>query len=648
MKPIVALVCLALLSAASPAGANHVTKADEAVYRDAFAAAEREDFARAHKIAANAKEPLPGKVIRWLDLTRPGTRADFAELTTFIDAHPEWPHAWSLRRRAEEAITVATPADAIRDWFDRHEPLTVDGMMAYGGALLQADRTAQAKKVLRRAWIEGSFGRVQERNFLGRHKGLLRPEDHVARLDRLLWNRQESAARRMLRKVDAGHQQLALARIALFNMAGGVDAAIRRVPKGLVDDPGLVYERARWRRQKDFDDGAFELLTHPSANKVRADLWWTERSILARRLLQKGHISRAYRLAREHGQTSGVGLAEAEWLAGWIALRFLDDRKVALKHFQRLFESVSTPISRARGAYWAGRAAESLKRPEEAKDWYGRAAAHVTTYYGQLAAEHLDQAQDWPLPADPLPTATDIEAFEGNELTRIARMLGEIGAAAHADAFLLRLGEIAATPGQRALAASLAAAVGRPEMAVKVARLADREGVPMVGSGYPLPGFEIEDAPEKALILALIRQESGFHHEAVSSAGARGLMQLLPSTARQVAKSIAVAYSPKRLSEPDYNVKLGSAYLGDLLNRFEGSYVLALAAYNAGPTRARRWLAEYGDPRGKEVDAVDWIETIPFSETRNYVQRVLESLQVYRRRLGATDFERSLLRDLKR
>lgn len=632
-----------------PAHANLLSADDERIYQQAFRAARSDQFDVANKLAATAKNPLPAKVVRWLDLIRPRSGATFGEITAFIGENPDWPQSSVMQRRAEEAITVVTPDSSVIAWFSTHPPLTADGSMAYGKALLAAGRTEKATEVLRDAWVQGNFGVLQERQFLALFKHLIRNHDHVARLDRLLWDRLESAAQRMILRVDTGHRHLAQARIALMNVKGGAEAAIAKVPPELQDDPGLIYERVRWRRQKDLDAEAIQLLDHKSRNKVRPDMWWAERAILARRSLQTGRITQAYRIARDHGQSEGAGFADAEWLAGWIALRFLDDREVAASHFKRLYEKVSYPVSRSRGAYWAGRAAQAMGDAAGADHWYGLAARHITTFYGQLASARMPPDRQWPLPADPLPTAEDIERFDRRDLTNVTRMLVEIGETDAVRSFFVRLHDMGATPGERALAANLASSLGRPDIAVALARRSDRDGITLVSSGFPIPAIEAAGPPEQALVLALIRQESAFHHEAISTAGARGLMQLLPTTAEKVAKTLRVAFTKNKLTEdPSFNVKLGSAYLSDLLADFNGSYILALAAYNAGPSRARKWVRDYGDPRDKDVDAVDWVEQIPFSETRNYVQRVLENVQVYRRRLGTTELTFSLESDLKR
>ncbi len=650
MKSLVIACAMAALVglAASPVRANLLSQSDEKIYREAFLHAERGRFEDARGWAARASHKQLAKVIRWLEYSQPRSGALFADITAFIGENPSWPQRTTLQRRAEEAISLATPHDQLLAWFKNNAPITVDGKMAYGGALLARGHAEQATAILRDAWITGNFGVLQERNFLSRFGNHLRDSDHRARLDRLLWDRQQEAAQRMILRVDMPHRLLAQARLALMNDAPGVEAAVDKVPRELTGDPGLVYERVRWRRQRQLDDLAVELLKHPAANKIRPDAWWTERSVLARRMLQRGFISQAYDIARQHGLKDGANFADAEWLAGWIALRSLQENGAAFEHFRRVHDTGMTPITRARGAYWAGRAAEAMKDRKVAEHWYERAARYAHIYYGQLAAGRLGKDHQYPLPADPLPAADDIAAFEAHELVKTVRMLAEIGQREHIAPFVLRLNEAAQTPGQRGLAATLANSVGRPDLGVSIARRSDRDGVTMIASGFPVPSSLQVDQPEKALVLALIRQESGFHEGAVSSVGARGLMQLMPATAKQVAKGLKIGYSPDRLHDPSYNVQLGTNYLGDLLSSFNGSYVLSLAAYNAGPGRVRGWLREYGDPRSPEVDPIDWVETIPFSETRNYVQRVLESTQVYRRRLGATDFARSLEHDLKR
>lgn len=649
---------VALLAAVSlaaiPARAGMLSPEDQHIYRQAFAAANEDKFDYARALAGKASNKLLVKVLQWMDYIRPNSGATFEQITAFIRANPTWPQISTLIRRAEEAITAATPMAPLREWFAIYPPQTADGAIAFGRALMAAGETAQATDILRRTWVEGALGPVQEREFLTHFGNLLRPEDDAARLDRLLWDHQDEAATAQMKRVDDGLRQVARARIALSRDSSHGELLAAGVPEKYRDDPGLLYELVRYRRDRGYDDQAIALLKRPGADKGRPDLWWSERAILARRALQEGRISIAYDLASNHGVIDGQPYAEAEWLSGWIALRFLHDRREALDHFARMYDHVVLPSSHARAAYWAGRAAEELGDHATAGDWYAKAAKSITTFYGQLAAARTGADDAWLLPADPLPTAEDIAAFEKHELVRAARMLGEIGETEMVRPFMLRMTEIGLTPGQCALAAGLAASLGRSDIAVLVARHSEKEGVPLITSGYPIPAVQVGERPERALVFGLIRQESAFHFEAVSSAGARGLMQLMPATAEKLARALKLVFKRKNTldvaltRDPSLNVRLGTTYLGDLLNEFNGSYVLAIAAYNAGPARVRKWLHDLGDPRSADVDVIDWIESIPFSETRNYVERVLEGVQVYRHRLGTTGLALSLEGDLKR
>jgi len=491
---------------------------------------------------------------------------------------------------------------------------------------------------------------------------VLEPEDHSARLDRLLWDNRRSAAQRQRDRLGQGRRALADARLRLMAQRGGVDAAVDRVPSWLENDPGLYYERVRWRRRKDMDQDAAQLLLRYTGDLVRAERWWSEREILARRFLRDGDPAMAYRLVQKHGLTDVAKRAHAEFMAGWIALRFLNDPHTAFGHFSTLYDLVSYPISRARGAYWAGRAAEAAGKKDIAKQWYRSAAGHSTTFYGQLAADRLGMTNPPPTGHENRIDATEAEAFERDDLVRLVRLLIGLketrvpiaGDEMPADpdhspmTFLASLSdEEALIPFLRHIAwrsesatewikaAQLARDAGRTEIAVYIARRAAQQGVVLRDLGYPTMAVAGDLPLDSALLHALVRQESAFDPAARSRAGARGLMQLMPSTARKIARELSIkGHSTRRLTDdPHHNLVLGSAYLEARLAQYEGSMVMALAAYNAGPHRVDKWLEENGDPRKSLDAAIDWIEAIPFSETRNYVQRILETLPIYRWKL---------------
>lgn len=602
---------------------------------------------------AAGTDPVAAKLSLWLRLTAPDGEAPFETIAAFITANPDWPGQRTLRRRAEEAMPAGLSTKRVLAWFERYPPLTANGYYHYGRALRAAGQGGKAARVVRDGWINRSIGKDIEREYLKSFGALLTPADHRRRLDQLLWKGWTDQARRMLPRVGAGYRALAVARMRLRAMKPGVDRALAKVPKHLRADPGLIYERVRWRRRKERDDGARALLHRHHRNQPHAELWWTERRILARRALDAGYISEAYRLTREHAVKDGRAFAEAEWLAGWIALRFLREPKVAGRHFQRMYDAVRFPISRARGAYWLGRAAEAAGGREQARIWYQAAALYPNTFYGQLAMVWLHPGNKLSLPPDPKPSAAEVTAFKGHELVRAVRLLAATGQQQRLPPFISKLAALGSSPGWQVLTAALAREAGRRDLGVWVAKRATHKGISMIDEGYPavrLPA--VAGGPpsvEEPLVLAIIRQESAYRADAISRAGARGLMQLMPGTARGLAKKVGLPYSKRRLiGDPDYNLALGQAYLRSMLDRFEGSYVMALAAYNAGPYRVERWRRANGDPGASIEEAIDWVELIPFNETRNYVQRTLEHLQVYRSKLAGTAYTLNLERDLRR
>ncbi len=628
-----------------------VAGADIALFADAFGAAARNNWGRAHRLARRADDPLGATILRWWDYSSPGTRASFAEIARFIHEHPDWPDQRLLHINAESAMARGVSDSEVLAWYRWRDPISREGRLRFAAALLGAGEKNRATALVRTAWIEGTFNARELRETYRRYRKILRPEDHAARLERLVWTNHARSARRMYRYVDEGHQRLAEARLTLRAYAGGVDRAIARVPRSLREDPGLVYERLRWRRKKGRDEDARALLqTAPEDLGPRPKLWWRERAILARRALEDGLIDEAYALASGHGQTAASTYSEAEWLAGWIALRFLDDARGAFLHFERMHGAVTLPISRARAAYWAGLAAATFGDPESSRLWYGKAAAYPGTFYGQLAITRI-AAPDAPLIG--AASATGTAALDGHALFAAIRFLTFLGRDYLAESFYRRLSELARNEADHALISAFALRVGQPQESIRAAMHAARDGYVSVDRLFPLvdvPFAQDDAALEHALVLSVIRQESRFDREARSRAGALGLMQLMPATARSLARRMGRSESSKRLTtNRTHNVALGSRYLSDMIERFGGSYLLAAAAYNGGPRNVARWIAANGDPRhDPEVDIIDWIEMIPLPETRNYVHRVLEGTQVYRWQLGGRPTASSLERDLAR
>ncbi len=641
---------LPTIEVTAPAPASTLTGREKEIFSQAVRAAARREWSKARATVATARNPLLTKIVDWAYLREPGPHGDFATRTAFVTANPRWPGANDIRRHAEDAIDRSVPASVLIAWFATNPPLSTAGKVAFARALRNQGDAGKATEIARDAWINGSFGRDDERGFLQDFKSALTAADHWARLDRILYEEQTTAAGRLLPLVDPGRAQVARARIALIGGARNTEAAIAAVPASLQNDPGLLYERIRWRRARDNEAGARALVPPFAAGGPRPDLWWRERQILARDSLTKGNITEAYALAKHHGSTDALSVSEAEWLAGWIALRFLKDGEAALAHFEKVYDAVETPPSLARGAYWTGRAIEFLGRADLAAEWYQRAATYVTTYYGQLALARLRGGAVPQLPQDPAPSTAERAAFDAAELTQALRALMDVDARSYQRAFAQALADSAATASDRHLTAELLNRRARVDLGVVIARQAARDKIILVKYGYPTPPYAFPRTPEKALILAIARQESNFDVEARSSVGARGLMQLMPPTARAVARLAKQTYAERRLTaDPAYNIQLGSVYLNSLISTFDGSYVLAAASYNAGPSRARQWIRQYGDPRDPAVDAIDWVEQIPFSETRNYVQRIMENLMIYRAVLaGSTQVPNTLERELVR
>lgn len=640
-------------SPADDARAQGLSAGDRALYASAFALGETGAWGAARTAAATAGDPLLSKVLTWRWLQDQDGGASFAEIARFIDENPDWPGLSQLRLQAERAMPVGLPASEIAAWYDRYEAQTFDAVMAHVSALDALGRRGDAAAIARERWPDIFLTGTQQDRFLARFRGELSEEDHWRRLDGLIWAGRLDEARRMLGLVSSGRRAVANARIMLAARENGVDAAIQAVPASLQDDEGLLWERLRWRRYYDRNDGAIEILARQPATVSQPEDWWRERHIIARRLLEDRDFGRAYAVASGHIQAEGFPLAQAEWLSGWLALRYLNRPADALTHFQRLYQNVGTPISLARGAYWSGRANAALGNAAEAQRWYRIAADYGTVFYGQLAAGELGLPSLTALPPDMRADAAAWSSYAGRELVRIAQQLSQLGLADEADPFLIRLMLDTETPEGYALLTNLAYEIDRVDIAVAASRRSLYDDVVFGESAYPVVDMPTADGrPERALLHALIRQESGFDRDAVSRAGARGLMQLMPATAETVAGGLGVPHSTGRLTtDPGHNIRLGSTYLAQRLDRFGGSYVAAIAAYNAGSGRVDRWLVERGDPRAGRLDlyaVIDWIEGIPIYETRNYVQRVMENVQVYRLRLGEPPGVGALERDLRR
>ena len=629
-------------------------RGDFALLSDGLRAAGKDDWPTVRALERRADDPLARDVLRWVRLTG-DKEAPFAELSQGLQDFAEWPRRTAIRANAEAAIGRSRLQPAVIDqWFVANPATTGPGLLAHADALFALGQGAEATKQLKSAWREHLLSRKIQDEALSRHQHRLSRADHAARVDFLLWHGHRSNANALAARLSRQDRALAVARIRLAARSRGVDSAIAAVPRALQKDPGLLYERARWRRRARRTEDARSLILEIPADlpKHAAERVWGERRIHISRALKAREFLIAYKIAAAHGLTVGEKFADGEWLAGWLALRRLNDLPAAEQHFTRLKAGVSTPISLARANYWLARTAEARGDLPLANTRYREAATYATTYYGQLAVARLgDAARAVRLPTDASPTPEQIAEFMSRPPVRALRLFAELDEPRRFDAFAFALDDRFDEPWEYALLAEIAFSYGREKVGVRGGKTGLARGVLEPSAAYPVIDVSAipRHAPEPAFVLALARQESEFYARAVSHAGARGLMQLLPRTARATARSRGRPYRYNWLTDdPDYNLEIGSTHLGDLVREFDGSYIMAAAGYNAGGSRVRRWIREYGDPRSPDVDAVDWVESIPFSETRNYVQRVMENLNVYRGRLNGGQMDIQTDRDLKR
>lgn len=628
--------------------------ANAQILHQALDAADDRQWSRLADLQNRASDPTVKKTILWMRASEgvPGMRFD--EVAYALDTLSTWPSTGRMRKRAEEIIDESSLSHAERiEWLTASGPRTGAGKIALARSLMATGETGRAEGLIREAWRGNSMERALSDTVKARYGNILSQDDHRARAEFLMWTNQRSAARRLKPLLTNDYRRLVDARNALAGRARGVDRYVNAVPSSLQDNPGLLYERARWRRKRGNMDGATPLLVGidgmmiPEAGRAKL---WRERNIHMRNDLKNRYYTRAYQLVAPHGMSEGTDFSEAEWVAGWIALRLNNQPEQALKHFRTMTAGVSTPISLSRGQYWQGRAHEALGETEPAEIAYRAAAAHKIAYYGQLAAERLSDRQisfDMPAP----PTEEEIAAFNERDLIKALRLWGETGESGKFRRFAYHIDDQLEESSHFLLLSGIADEYQMSDIGVRGAKAGLAKGIVSPDAAYPIVSYPLLREPnvERPLMLALSRQESEMNPSAISHVGARGLMQFMPRTAQLEARKRGLPYRKSWLTDdPGYNMTLGGQHLDTLLSQFNGSYIMTAAAYNAGPSRPKQWIRDYGDPRLGEVDPIDWVELIPFSETRNYVQRVLENTQVYRHRLSGEPAEIRLSEDLRR
>jgi soluble lytic murein transglycosylase len=619
----------------------------------------RGNFTDAGAFAERSGDQAAIKLVELIFLRDQGGRVGFQRIRDFQAAAPKWPLSDTLKKRAEQNLFLNTePPETVITYFDGTDALSAEGHAAHARALYQVGRNDEAKRALRRAWMMTNIEGDTEKRIASEFATHLSGSDHKARLGRLIYAQQPGAAIRHSKRMGSDQQKVAQVAQILLRGGAGAEKAYLNLPSALRNELPLRYALARlYRKQEKFSKARSILLNVPATAAALIDpsAWFDERRIIARRSIgpyNKDTWKAAYQIASRHGITSGDDFADAEFLAGWIALRYAKDTDAAFRHFTKLFEGATTRTDKARAGYWLGRTYLAVGDKSAAKTQFKSAARHSTIYYGQLAREQIGLGQVPEEINSGEASGAAKARVEQDEVVRALRLMHAASGKASIHMFLYAIASRLKTVDEMNAAAAVVHSLGGTYHALKLAKVAGQFKIDIDSWAYPLRGLpdwkQVGKPVEKALVFGLSRQESEFNATAGSSVGAQGLMQIMPATAKLIARQHRLPYRAGMLtSDPALNVKMGAAHLGDLIAKYNGSYVLTLVAYNAGPRRSKEWIEQFGDLRSGQVDAVDWVENIPFQETRQYVQKVMQNLHIYRSRL-APKTVRPMSEDLRR
>lgn len=643
------------LKPAPPALSAYMAEPDSILFRKGLAAAKKGRWSDLEASVMRLNDPVAKDVLRWLRATR-DRNAPTETLQYVHQSLSDWPRMTTVRALAERRMFEEEwSTNRVIHWFVGTDPVSGEGQAALARAFYARGDEVNGDKYLKLAWRKSKLTRDRQKKIYAKYKHKLTQEDHAARADHLIWSGYShyDKANGLLSLMSKSDRSVMAARMKINRNASGMNAAIAAVPASHLSHPGLLYERARWRRRKKTKTYALPVYLSARAaptSDLGKKAMWREKKIMAYWAISENDMKEAYQLTLHHGFERGTEFAEAEFLGGWLALTQLRDPDRALRHFTRLRDGVGSPISLARANYWIGRS--HATRQDGQQDQHFRVAAqYPNTYYGQLAGLEVDgTGHRVTLPPEFVSEQDKLE-FEADNRVRALHILGEAGEQRYFSQFAYHLDDQVNNLSKLSLLSEISADYGFMRPSLRAAKQAGRFQSMLTESGYPTVGA-IEALPkstfEHAFVYAIARQESEFATNAVSSANAYGMMQMINSTAKATARKHRVKYDLNRLaSDGDYAARLGALHLNDLLDQWDGSYILAAVSYNAGPHRAKKWIETYGDPRSSEVDAIDWVEKIPFSETRNYVMRVLENMQVYRARLNNDSNQNFLERDLR-
>jgi soluble lytic murein transglycosylase len=623
---------------------------DFEIAKKTFSYIKNRSWKSAFDTAKRSSDKLLLKTAKWIYLKEPSNSASFYDYVEFIENNKDWPRINRLRYLAEHRIDYknVSPNDVI-NFFAKTSPTSGFGTLKLGEAYLIKGDITKGTPLIKQGFKNASLDQNDLKYISSKFKNILGSEDFIERANFMAWEQEYWELNRTIPYLPKDYKELYHARFSLMTRSYGVDSAISKVPAKFIDDVGLQFDRMKWRRKRGRFDSALEIIEKFSAKPdllVKPELWMKEKFIIARKNIDDKKYKEAYELFINHGITDKEDLVDAEWHAGWLALTFLNKPNEAVSHFKTMYESVSYPISKSRGAFWIGKSFEKINNKIEAENWYTIASNYNTTFYGQLAALKINK-KNIQVKNDYLINEENYKKFLRSELARSIILLAELDQTSLAKDLIKHYDDKSSSPELRIFLGTLSQTINRLDYAIQIAKEASYEGVNLLELNYPVietPGI-VSDTKilDQSYILALIRQESEFDASANSHVGARGLMQIMPATGKLLGKKTGLSYSPEKLTEDEFfNLQLGSYYLTDLYKNFDNNIYLALAAYNAGPQRVNKWIAKFGDPRKKEIDTINFIEHIPFSETRNYVQRVIENINVYKFILSKKSVENNI------
>ena len=612
----------------------YLSKNDLEIFKASLKEGDKTKWKRSLISSKKINNKVAKKIIKWRWLVARDGLTNIETLKKFYLENKNWPQQNKIKEKIEAKISISNDKVEML-WFQDNPPKSGIGKIKLAEMLIKNNFQNEGYWLLNEAWKEHTFSYSEEKYIMSKFKNKISKDSHNHRMEELIWKRSWGSARRQLKRVDNDIKLFSTAKINLSRRRGNVDNAIRKVPKKYLLSESLIYERVKWRRRAKLEKSSFELLLSYQGKITKPDRWWREVNYHSRKQMSYKNYKSSINLLKNYNDNANIFSYKSSWLAGWLSLTFEKDPKTAYENFTKMFENVRTPISKARSSFWAGKSAEIAGDSNAASLWYDRAAAFPSTFYGQLAIKKNGEKFFIPDINQNI-SENDINIFLKNPLIEALIILKQANNKKLFKIFTRQIIRDLENTKDTILLIKFLNQINKTSLAIYTGRKAIYKNIYLPSLNFPLPNKKLLETYKKDsyiplnVALAITRQESAFEISAISRAGARGLMQLMPRTARITAKKINHKYIRKNLtSNPSYNIKLGTFYFKEMLNKFNGSYVLALASYNAGPNRVKRWLKTYGDPRKNEIDQVTWIELIPISETRNYVQRVLEGIYMY-------------------